>query len=1038
MCSQLLAQNRTITGRVTDNQGNGIPAASVTVKGTTIGTATASDGTFSISVPPNGRVLVITSVGFQAQEITIGTQTSINVSLASGTDPIMDEVIVTVPYGQIRKTQFTGAENTVTAKTLGRQQVTSVTRALEGNVPGLSATSGGGRPGTGPDIRIRGIGSINASSSPLYVLNGVPYDGSISSLNMDDIESVTVLKDAAAAALYGSRAANGVVMITTKKGRRGTPMVTANIRQGFMSRGIPEYDRVSTNEWIELMWEAARNSYLYGATPVSPTQAGIQASNILTSASGLVYNAYNVPGNTLVDPATGKINPNASLLWSDDWEDALFQTAPRTNASISLSGVGDRSDYYISFGYLNEEGTVRHTGFKRYNARMNVNNQPTTWLNTGLQVDAAISERQRATGETGGSAGSSAFFFSRTMGPIYPVYHRNPTTGAIIDTSLLPGGNLDWGTPAQMGTRPYLGLVNPLGNLLLDVRDNNTFNGNANAFAEIKFLKDFALRGTIGVTSYSDASTEYQNSLFGDAAANRGRSTKANTRILSLTANQVLSWNKTLNRHGIRALVGHENYKYRSNYLAANKTGFPYYGFTELDNGQEIFGQPTSYEDNHRIESYFANVNYELDQKYLLSASYRTDGSSRFADSVRWGNFYSAGIGWRISQEEFMRNVGWINELKLRASYGEQGNEGLGGLYYSYRTYFYADGLGSYGQPSRPGNPELTWEKNKNFNVGLDFTLLKNRLQGTIEYFTRTSSDLLFDVPLPISSPYTSVWRNVGTMKNSGWELQLGYNAVRATNFDWRVDLNLTSYKNEVTELPPGKSSEEGIIRGTQRLFPGRSVYEFWLREYAGVDASTGDALFYKDVLGADGKPTGERVLTNSYSAASLYYHGSALPDLQGGLTNSFRYKGFDLSILTTFAVGAQFYDANYASLMHRGDYGSHLHVDALQRWQKPGDVTNVPRLHNEVADQGNNSQHSQWLVSGDYLNIRNITLSYTLPRNLVNRLTLSGLSVFANVDNAYLFTQRKGMDPQTTFSGVSSQSYPPFRTVTFGLTANF
>ncbi|MBA2746824.1 MAG: SusC/RagA family TonB-linked outer membrane protein, partial [Flavisolibacter sp.] len=939
MCSQLLAQNRTITGKVTDNNGNGIPA-SVTVKGTTIGTATAADGSFTISVPANGRILVITSVGFQAQELTIGTQTSVSVSLATDNAGTMEEVIVTVPYGQIRKTSFTGAENTVTAKTLQRQQVTSVTRALEGNVPGLSATSGGGRPGTGADIRIRGIGSINASASPLYVLNGVPYDGSIAAINMDDIESVTVLKDAAAAALYGSRAANGVIMITTKKGRKGAPMVSANLRQGFMSRGIPEYDRVGTGEYYELMWEAARNSYLFGSNPVSRAQAGIQASNVLTGTSGLVYNAYNVPGNQLVDPATGKLNPSAQLLWNDSWEDALFQTAPRTNATISMSGVGDRNDYFISFGYLNEEGTVKNTGYKRYNTRLNVNNQPTTWLNTGLQVDGAMATRKRAIGETGGTAGSSAFFFSRNIGPIYPVYHRDKTTGAIIDTSSLPHGNLDWGTPAQMGTRPYLGLVNPLGALLLDVREDNIFNGNVNTFAEIKFLKDFALRGTLGVNMYSENSTDYQNSLFGDAASNRGRSTKSTDRTLSLTGNQVLSWSKTLNRHYVRALAGHENYKYRNNYLSGNKTGFAYYGFTELDNGTEIFGQPRSYENEYRIESYFGALNYELDQKYLFSASYRTDGSSRFADSVRWGNFYSAGIGWRISQESFLRNVGWINELKLRASYGEQGNENLGGLYYSFRTYYNADLLGGYSGPTRPGNPDLRWETNKNLNIGLDFTILKNRLQGTIEYFTRASSNLLFDVPLPPSTPYSSVYRNIGAMKNTGWELSLGYNAIRAANFDWRVDMNLTSYKNEVTELPPGASSVNGIIRGTQRLFPGKSIYEFWLREYAGVDASTGDALYYRDILGSDGKPTGEKVLTNNYANASLYYHGSSLPKIQGGLTNGFRYRGFDLSVLTTFAFGAKFYDANYAGLMHRGTYGQALHTDIQQRWTKPGDVT--------------------------------------------------------------------------------------------------
>ena len=1032
LCAQLLAQNRTITGRITDAQGNGVPNASVTVKGTNVGTTTGADGRFTLNVAENARTLVVSSVGFQNQELAIGNRTTFETSLVSA-DQTLSEVVVTVPYGTVKKSAFTGSENTISAATISKQQVTSVTRALEGLVPGIIATNGGGAPGTGANVMIRGVGSVNASSNPLYVLNGVPYDGSISAISTDDIESVTVLKDAAAAALYGSRAANGVIMITTKKGKKGRPLATASLRQGFMSRLIPEYDRVGPQEYYELFCESYRNAYL--AQGDSRATAGQKATNVLTTANGLVYNAYNVPGNQLVDPATGKLNPNAQLLWNDSWEDVLFRTASRTNANVSVSGAGDRSDYYLSAGYLNEEGILKFSGYERYNMRMNLNAAATNWLNTGINLDGAIAKRKDV--PSGGTATTNPFYYTRQMGPIYPVYQRNLTTGEYVWN---PNGTpaLDWGTPDQMGTRPYAGRSNLLGSLDLDERSRDIFNGNANAFAEVKFLKDFALKATLGVNYFGNNITNYQNNQYGDAAPapgqnNGGRSTKTNDRQVSLTANEVLTWNRGFGNHNVRALVGHENYKYQYSFVSASKSGFLFPGQTDLNNGSNTFQPPTSDLDNHRIESYFGNVNYDYNQKYLLSASYRTDGSSRFRDDVRWGQFYSAGIGWRISQEEFLKNVDWLNELKLKASYGEQGNENIG-LYYPYRAYYNANGDGTYSAPSRPLNPDIQWETNSTFNAGVDFAVFRNRLQGTVEYFIRQSDNLLFDVPLPTSVGYTSVWQNVGTMKNSGVELQLGYNAIRSKAFNWRVDLNLTHFKNEITKLP-AVQAERGIVTGTKKLSIGHGIFDFWLPEYAGVDAATGDALWFRDVLGADGKPTGERNVTNVYNNATYYYHGSAIPDISGGLTNSFNYKNFDLSFLLTFAYGGLFYDGNYASIMHRGSPGTAWSSDIHQRWQKPGDVTTVPRLQNAIA--GNDGASSRWLVDGSYMNVKNITLSYTLPKNLTDRARLGNVQVFGNVDNAYLFTAKKGMDPQREFNGTADATYTPFRTINFGLNVN-
>ena len=1026
------AQTRTITGVVKNAQGIPVADASVLVKGTRSGTSTNATGAFSLTVNENSKTLVVSSVGLGSQEIAIGKNSTFNITLTTESKDLL-EVIVQVPYGTVKKTAFTGSENTITAGSIQKQQVTSVTRAIEGLVPGVIATNGGGAPGTGASILIRGVGSINASSNPLYVLNGIPYDGSISALSNDDIESVTVLKDAAAAALYGSRAANGVIMITTKKGRKGRTNVTASLRQGYMTRGIPEYDRVNSQQYYELFWEAYRNSYV--AQGDNATLAGTKASNNLTSINGLVYNAYNVPGNTLVDAVTGKLNSSATLLWNESWEDALFRQASRTNANINFSGAGDNSDYYLSAGYLNEEGIVKNSGYKRYNLRLNVNVAPTKWLNAGVNLDGAFAERKDV--PSGGTSTTNPFFYTRQMGPIYPVYQHAPVTGAFVDS--LGEHKLDWGVPEQMGTRPYAGRSNLLGSLALDNRSRDIFNGNANTFAEIKFLRDFSFKASLGLNYISNGITEYQNSQYGDAAPSTpggvdgGRSTKTNDRQLSLTGNQVLTWKHSYGLHNVRVLAGHENYKYKYNYLSANTAGFLFPGQSELDNGTGPFGQASSYVDNHRIESYFGNLNYDFDQKYLVSASFRRDGSSRFIDSLRWGNFYSMGIGWRLSQENFLRNVNWLNELKLRASYGEQGNDNIG-LYYQYRDYSYASGTGSYQSTTRTANPNLLWEKNKVLNLALDFAMFKNRLTGTIEWYNRESDDLLFDVPRSISDiGGATIYQNIGSMKNTGVELQLGYNAISTRNFNWRIDLNLTHFKNVVTKLPPNQT-KLGIVRGTQRLFVDKSIYDFWLPEFAGVDASNGDALYYKDVLGTDGKPTG-RVLTNLYNQATFYSHGSALPDISGGITNSFNYKGFDLSFLLTFSYGGQFYNGNYASIMHRGAAGTALHIDALQRWQKPGDVTNVPRLQNAIANQDGAS--SRWLVDGSWLNIKNITLSYTVPKSIANQMHMGGIQVFGNIDNAWLYTAQKGLDPQRAFSGTSDASYTPFRTINVGFTIN-
>ena len=432
----------------------------------------------------------------------------------------------------------------------------------------------------------------------------------------------------------------------------------------------------------------------------------------------------------LINPATGKINPNAQLLWNDSWEDVLFRTAGRTNANVSVAGAGDRSDYYMSLGYVKEEGIMKFTDYERYNFRLNVNTNPATWFKTGINVDGSYATRNDVIGT--GAFTANPFYYSRNMGPIYPVWQRNPTTGAFVLDPTSGDRLLDWGVPTQMGARPYAGNSNLLGSLDLDDNSTRRINANVNPYAEIRFMKDFTFRSNFGLNALEENTTVYQNNQFGDAQNVQGRSTKGFDRQLAYTFNQILSWGKNFGNHDVKALAGHEYYKYKYWAMSATRTGFQFPNVTELSSATNTEGPPASQEDKSTLESYFGNVNYSYNDKYLASVSVRTDGSSRFAPSVRWGTFYSAGLGWVVSNEDFLKNINWINSLKLRASYGETGQQDLGATQqrlYPYVDYYYADGVGGYSQiAGRVANPDLVWEKNVKFNIGVDFTLFKNKL----------------------------------------------------------------------------------------------------------------------------------------------------------------------------------------------------------------------------------------------------------------------------------------------------------------------
>jgi len=1035
--SVIIAQTRQITGTVKAREdGSPIPGANVTVKGTTIGAITGTDGRYMINVPQNATILVFSFIGMVNQEVLIEGRTTIDVVLETSMVSV-DEVVV-IAYGTATKTAYTGSAEVVKSDQIVKIQTASAAKALEGVAAGVQVTGGIGQPGSSANIRIRGIGSVNASSSPLYVVDGAPYDGALNSINTNDIESISVLKDATSAALYGARGANGVIIITTKKGSAGQSTINFRATVGTVNRAVPEYDRVDVKDYYELMWEGWYNALVI-ASKFTPENAAATASGNTTS--GLVnklggYNSYNVANDQLVG-LDGKLNPNARLLYYDDWNENLARTGIRQDYNISLSGGNEKSKYYASVANLNEEGMVKWSYFKRLTGRVGAESQVKKWLKMDAALSGGTSKLQGFLAE--GTYTTNPFYYGRLMGPIYPIWQRDTNGDIILDGNGDRMFDLGGGTSIYKWaghTRPYAPNSNLMLTLPMDERSTALNNFSARLGTEISFLKDFKFRVSYNTDLSNYFLTTYQNYLYADAEAVKGRSTKEYRKVISYTMNEILTWAKTLGSHRVSLLAGHENYEYTWSNVYATRTGFTI-PTTELVAASVAEGNSSS-SDEYSIEGYLFRGDYNFADKYYVSGSFRTDGSSRFYSDVRWGNFWSLGGSWRITQERFMENLPWINDLKLKASFGEQGNDDIG-TYYGWQSLFSISGRnnGNYNGAlhSQLENKKLQWEKNSNLNVGLDFSFL-DRISGTVEYFIRNSSNLLFSVPLPQSTGISSNWQNIGSMSNKGIEATLGIDILKGNLLKWNLEINATSYKNKITKMPLGTDGKpQEIVSGTKKLSEGHSIYDFWLREFAGVDSEDGSILFYKDIKDEEGEVTG-RETTKDQNAASYYYVGSSIPKVYGGITNTISVKGFELSALVTYSLGGDFYDSNWASLMHTGAFGSHWSSDILNRWQKKGDITDVPRLQNNYTAA--TAASSRYLIDASYLSLRNVTLSYRIPVSISQKLDMSALNVFVSGDNLGLLCKRKGMDPQQSFAGTADFTYVPSRIVSVGLNLTF
>ncbi|MDR0834780.1 MAG: TonB-dependent receptor, partial [Candidatus Symbiothrix sp.] len=1014
-------------GKVVDEDGEPVIGASVTVKGNaSVGSTTNVEGQFTLSVPGSATTLVVRYLGMQDQEVAVAS--NVNVTLKQTTNTL-DEVMV-VAYGTAKKSSFTGSAATIRGEKIARQQVSNISKSLEGAVPGVQTFSSSGQPGSGASINVRGIGSISASKNPLIVLDGVPYEGSLNQINNQDVESLTVLKDAAASSLYGARGANGVILITTKRGKTGKPLVTFENRTGANTIGVPNYNVLeSPKDYYELYWEALKNQMVYGGNGYDAASAGIYASqNLIPSLGG--YNNYNVPNQSLIDPFTGKLNPNAQLMYHDDWYKEAFKPGLRQENNISISGGTEKTNYYASVNYLLDNSYTEKSSLNRISARLKIDQEVNSWFKAGFNMSFADVKTNAP--NVGGSNYSSVFMFGRMVAPIYPVYEYDAQGNRLTDSQGDP--LYDYGI--NMGKRPYGANANPIAQQRNDIRKTTVDVLNAKAYAEFKFLKDFTLTVNASVDNFNTNQIAFQTPIGGDALNVNGRSTKEMTRYYVLNANQLLNYTHTFNDlHSVEVLLGHETKNDYTSNLWGRKENFLIPDNPELANGA-VLSDASSSSAEYALEGYFGQLKYNYNEKYYFSSSFRRDASSKFHPDERWGSFWSVGGSWRLTQEDWLNDVEWLNDLKVKASYGTQGNDNVPNNQPYKDQYEVVNQDGTIGITYVfRGNPKLTWEKSKNFNVGFEAKLW-NKLSVIADYFSKETTDLLYAKPLPPSmgNP-SSIWENTMSMVNKGVEAEIVYDVFDTNDFKWNFSINATHYKNELTSLPPDRP-QDGWATGSFFRKKGESIYNYYYYKWAGVDPVNGDPLYYHDITDEEGNITGVETV-NKTSLATRYDIGkSPIPDLYGGFSTYAEYKGIDLSITAAGQIGGWAYDGTYSEFMNPASAGRNLHKDLFKRWTPDHTDATIPRI--ETGNQDIAGSSDRFLTSATHLSLKNVTLGYTFPKRTLTKLGVERLRLYVVGDNLFLFSKRQGFDPRQSLDGSTGYAYSTMRTVSFGVNINF
>lgn len=1045
---------KTVTGKVIEAAtGEPVIGASVKVEGTSVGQATDLNGQFTIqNVPSSAKNLVVSYVGLKTKVVPIKDNQNIFMETLS---QALDQVFV-VAYGTATKETFTGAASHIEAEAIQDRQISNITNALAGNVAGVTSIKSNGQPGTGSTIYIRGFGSLNAGMSPLYVVNGVPYDGDISAINPQDIEQISVQKDAAATALYGSRAANGVILVTTKKGvKNQAAKITFDASLGSNSREIKNYDVISNPaEFMETLYKAEFNDARYTLGYTAP-YANAYANGKFTSALG--YPVYTTPAGESLIGLDGRINPNATLGYNDgtnyyladDWADEMIKNGFRQEYNIGISGGTDNMNYYVSAGYLNDDGVIKHSSFERITTRADIDYQLKKWLKIGTNLAYTNSISNYPDDQLTTTSSVNTFFIANNIAPIYPLYVRN-ADGTIAQSHGQPVYDYGDGKYTPY-TRNWMSISNPLGDL---VNRNEAYKMdifNAQWYATVTPLQGLDITARLGLhidnTRYDYASSPY----FGQAASYGGEAMQEHIRNYSLTQQYLANYkHQFAELHSVAILAGYESTETNEEWSRAYGQNLYKVGDYTVNNAIDERRGYGAY-DESAFQKVLAKVNYDYDEKYFGSISWVREGCSYFHPDNRWGSFWSASAAWNLGKEQFLENVGWIDFLKLRASFGQTGNASIQNSYAYLDQYSVtgADGVFSDGTLAYKGNKELTWEKTNAFDIGFDFEFFNGKLSGSIEYFNRTSKDMLYNKPVAPSNGYSSIPMNIGSMRNYGLEIDLTSNLINQSNFFWSVSANATFLKNKVVELAPELKGQ--LISGDFIYNEGESRYQMYLVKYAGVDKTTGQALYWAKpkVTVTDpetgeetSKYEGEEYTTTDWTTANASNRqstGDILPTMTGGFGTTLKYHGFDFAIQCSYQLGGKIYDSGYQSLMHGGstsDIGQTWHKDIAGAWTPENSNTDIPRLC--VSDKYTNSKSDRWLISSNYLSLNNITLGYTIPQTLTRTFDVESIRLFASADNVAILSARKGLDPRMSVTSVTTSVYTALRSISFGVKVAF
>ena len=1049
------AQVRSITGTVTSSQdGTTIPGVSVIVKGTTIGTTTNIDGLYQLQVPDDAEVLTFTFVGMKMTEVLIEGRSVVDVVMESDVLGI-DEVVV-VGYGTATKQSFVGSIKTIKSETMRDKSVSNVTQSLAGESAGVTVINTSGQPGSTATIRIRGFGSVNGNRDPLYVLDGVPFAGAINTINPNDIESTTILKDATATAIYGSRGANGVILLTSKSGKAGTSVIEVDVKTGVNVSALPRYDVIkSPEEYIALSWESMYNRgvAIGNADPVAYANAN------LFSGSGIApkYNLWNATAAELVDPTTRTVNSGVTRKYDpEDWEDYGFQNSNRTEATLTMRGGTKTTKYFTSFGLLNDVGYIINSDFKRFNGTIGIDHQVKSWLTTNTRMSYARSE----TNNNGQSTDSgSIFWFVDNLPPIFPLFLRDETSGAIVEDPIFGGNQYDYGVGRSFGA-----LTNSIADAHFDRQERITGQLTASTAWNIRFNENFTFETTFGLQSYTSIYNNLNNPFYGSSAGQGGSIFKTNTNILAYNILNLLRYKQTFGNHNFEALAAHESNSWERKYESASKSKMVHPDLDDLNNFVIVSSPPVSYTREVKLESYFGQLNYNYDNKYYFTASVRRDGTSRFIGDNKWDTFGSVGFSWILSQESFMQTQSVVDYLKYKISYGLVGEQDGVGIYPAYNTF----DVGNLNDeisisPRDIGNPDLTWETSKMFQTGIEFGLGKY-VDGAFDYYVKNTDNLLFDRRVGPSVGYALLTVNDGQLRNSGFEFDITAHLINTKDYSLDFTINGQMLKNELTAMPidPATGEEKLIdINGRFGRSKGHSLYDFYIREWAGVDPADGTSMWYMNYHDADGNGVyddGEEIAslldytsenpdddisvttTKTYADATQKYVGkSAIPKVNGAFRLVGRVKAFDITAQFIYSLGGYAYDFNYADKMDNDVIGNNnWHKDILDRWQKPGDITDVPRLSNNY-DVNVASTSTRFLTSSDFLSLNNLRVGYSVPEDLVKRIGISSVNVFVSGDNLFLLSARSGFHPGTSEDGTSDRyTYTPLTTYTMGLRVKF